>query len=176
MSKNKQQENIRGDLELVFVDMATPNYQRLLDDVLASNNKHTFKVLTFDGSDDGIERISSALSQYQNIDAIHIISRGADNSLILGSTRVDLQYLNKFSGIFSSWSDAFSAKACMRLYGGDVSSSVSDRDFLRTLARLTGTDVATSVDAIEPLGADWSFTYQTAVIEKSLAHSNLELS
>lgn len=96
---------------------------------------------------------------------------------MLGSTRVDLQYLNNFSGIFSSWSDAFVANARIHLYGCDAS-SLSDPDFVRTLARLTGTNVAKPEDHTGPasLGADWSFRCQRVGIEKSLANSDLERS
>lgn len=175
MSSSKQQASTREKLELVFVDTATPDYQQLLDAILKSNDKRTFKVHVIEHCDDGIDVISSTLSQYQNIDAIHVISRGADGSLVLGSTQVDLQYLNNFSGIFSSWSDAFTAIARVRLYGCDVASSLSGRCFVRTLARLTGTDVATLEGASDQasLGADWSFVYQIVAIEASLANSDL---
>lgn len=154
--------------ELVFVDTTTHNYQPLLDEILASAG--TVDVVVFDSSADGVSIISSALSQYQNIHKVHIISPCADCSLPLGSSLVDQQYLNEFSGIFSSWSDAFSAHADIRIYGHDAVASASRNQFFRTLGRLTGTDVATSEEATRrtSLGADWSFECRDAAHNASL--------
>lgn len=176
MSKNKPQDDKREKLALVFIDTTIPDHQQRLDAVRASDKTRTFEVIVIDRSDDGVVIISSSLSRYQNIDAIHIVSRGTDSSLMLGSTPVDQHYLNKFSGIFSSWSDAFSASARIHLYGCGITSSVSGQSFVRTLARLTSTVVTTSEDATGQvsLGADWSVEYQNAAIEKSLATSDLE--
>ena len=63
--------------EIVFIDPNTPDYQQLVDDLLANEDEgRNFQMFLLNVQQDGIEQISQTLSlhQFNNIDAIHVIS------------------------------------------------------------------------------------------------------
>src|SRR6185295_426310 len=70
--------------EIVFVDTSVKDYQTLLSDVNPSAH-----VVLIDGTKDGIQQIADYLATQQNVDAIHIVSHGAEGSLQLGTAKLD---------------------------------------------------------------------------------------
>ena len=86
-------------LELVLIDPSTDDYQQLIDD-LASKGKDgvEFEVVLLDGSRDGIDQISEALAGYEQVDAVHIVSHGADGRVKLGNTWLDANNLSGYAG------------------------------------------------------------------------------
>ena len=76
--------------ELVLVDASTQDYQQLVDDILAQHsNGRQIEVCVLDAAEDGIEQVSELLKDYQNLDAIHLVSHGSDGAVKLGSTWSD---------------------------------------------------------------------------------------
>ena len=68
--------------ELIFIDSRVPEYQKLVDDIMAKQDSGThFEVIVLDSSHDGIEQISGTLNKYANIDAVHIFSHGSDGAV-----------------------------------------------------------------------------------------------
>ena len=62
-----------GRQEIIFVDSATPDYESLIDGLRVDPDTH-YQVLILDANANGIERISNALEDLQDVDAIHIVS------------------------------------------------------------------------------------------------------
>ncbi len=63
--------------ELVLVDTDTPNYQQLIDDLLTSeDDSRHLEVILLDNTRDGIHQVTEILSNYQGLDAVHLISHG----------------------------------------------------------------------------------------------------
>jgi len=80
--------------ELVIVDTATPDYQQLIDDVLAQNtDANLVEVVLLDSSRDGIEQLTDILSGYSGLDAVHLISHGSDGAITLGNTTLNSETL-----------------------------------------------------------------------------------
>ncbi len=64
--------------ELVFIDAAAQDYQQLLNDLVEEReNGRGIDVLLLDADRDGIEQISQALANYDQIDAIHFVTHAA---------------------------------------------------------------------------------------------------
>ncbi|RKZ68096.1 MAG: hypothetical protein DRQ48_08995, partial [Gammaproteobacteria bacterium] len=96
-------------LEVVFVDTSTPDYQDLLDDLLADTDpdRH-FDVILIDADVDGLKLISDTLEGYQGLDAMHLISHGNDGTVNIGNTTLNAETLDQNLADISAWANAFS--------------------------------------------------------------------
>ena len=76
--------------ELVIVDSSTPNYEFLVNDLIAERGDgRSFEVLILDADQDGIQQITAALAERSDLDAVHIISHGSDGSVFPVELRPD---------------------------------------------------------------------------------------
>ncbi|HEV7801125.1 MAG TPA: DUF4347 domain-containing protein, partial [Burkholderiales bacterium] len=160
--------------ELVIVDTATPDYQRLLDDIAAQGELHrTLDVLLIDRDSNGVQQITEALAGLHDLDAIHIISHGADGAVRLGSQTLDTGSLAQYAAQISQWGDALTAQADVLIYGCDVAQTETGRALLRELSALSGADVAGSIDLTgnAAFGGDWDLEFAIGSIESRIAVS-----
>ena len=174
-------ETINSDLavsmqqELVFIDTDVDNYQQLLNDILSQDTatERNIEVVLLDNQHDGIAQISQALSNYQNLDAVHIISHGEDGSIDIGNTLLDSNTLNQNLSEISAWGDSFSEHGDFLIYGCNLAATDSGQSLVQALSSLTHTDVAASDDLTghDSLNADWDLEYQTGLIEAETAVS-----
>ena len=64
--------------EVVFVDTAVPDYQKLVDDITANSDaQHQYDVVLLNSGADGIKQISQTLAGMHDVSAVHIISHGS---------------------------------------------------------------------------------------------------
>ena len=163
--------------EIVFVDTATPDYQRLVDDMLrrADEQRH-LEVVLLDSDSNGIDRISVALNGRHDISAIHIISHGSDGEVQLGAARLNFDSLLQNAGQIRGWGQALSGDADLLIYGCDVAQDDAGKSLVDALSRLTGADVAASDDltGASNQGGDWTLEYNTGHIDTGLAISTGE--
>jgi hypothetical protein len=160
--------------ELVFVDTATPEYDRLLADLLAGRaDGREFEVVLIDRAEDGIARISDALAHHANLDAVHVVSHGEAGAVRLGTATLDLGALDLRRDEIAGWARAFAAAGDLLLYGCDVGGSIDGRALVAGLADLTGADVAASDDptGAASLGGDWTLEATTGLVEARIAFS-----
>ena len=66
--------------EVAFVDPTVPDYQ-----TLSAGMGPNVQIVMLDGGQDGMEQIAASLAGRTGIDAIHIISHGAEGQLSLGT-------------------------------------------------------------------------------------------
>ncbi|MGH8598418.1 MAG: DUF4347 domain-containing protein, partial [Gammaproteobacteria bacterium] len=160
--------------ELVVIDKATPDYQQLVDDVLAqADHDREIEFLLIEAGDDGIQRIADALSGMRGVDAIHIISHGRDGTVQLGASELNLDALRQRESLLTEWSNALNAQADLLIYGCNVAETETGRLFIDELARITGADVGASdnVTGYPTGGGDWDLEYRAGTIEAALAVS-----
>jgi hypothetical protein len=82
--------------ELVLVESNTPDYQKLIEDIVKqAGDGRSIEVVVLDASKDGIAQISDILSQRQDLSAVHLISHGADGQVQLGTTGLNFDTLLK---------------------------------------------------------------------------------
>ncbi|MDH3451910.1 MAG: DUF4347 domain-containing protein, partial [Gammaproteobacteria bacterium] len=158
--------------EIVFVDDATPDAERLIADI-AGQGGRTIDVVRIGAAEDGLARISAELAARQDISAVHIISHGSDGAVRLGASTLDAQTLHTQGALIASWRDALSADADLLIYGCDVAATAEGRALIDALAGLTGADVAASTNPTgsAALGGDWDLEYRFGAIETHLALS-----
>ncbi len=161
--------------ELVLIDSATPDYQQLLNDLLAQqeNNRQT-EVVLLDASQDGVSQVSRILVEHSDLGAVHLISHASDSVVSLGSSRLDINTLLDNSTEIEEWGDAFAEEGDLLIYGCNLASSEDGEALIEQLASLTGADVAASDDLTGSahLGGDWDLEYQTGEIETRTAVSD----
>ncbi|MDR4471017.1 MAG: DUF4347 domain-containing protein, partial [Nitrospira sp.] len=153
--------------EVVFVDPTVPNYQELLSG-LDSN----IEVIMLDSGQDGVEQIAAALSGRTGIDAIHIISHGAEGQLNLGTgTLTQESMTGQYADELATIQQALSEQADLLLYGCNFAEGEVGQEAVTLLSQLTGADVAASTDAtgFADLGGDWDLEVQTGSIETQVA-------
>ena len=160
--------------ELVFVDTDTPDYEQLLNDLLnTEQDDRQFEVILLDNDQNGIDQISETLASRGDIDAIHIISHGADGTVDLGNTRLEFDTLLTNAKHIANWSEALTADADLLLYGCDLAATSEGQSLVNALAQLTGADVAASDDLTgnTEQGGDWELEYTVGEVEAQVAIS-----
>jgi hypothetical protein len=160
--------------ELVFVDPATPDAERLLADIRAQSDR-PLDIVRIDAQRDGLEQITAVLAATHDVTAIHVISHGADGLLELGAGDVTRDTLLRNASQVSAWRNALAPGADILLYGCDVAQTPAGQAFVDTLAALTGADVAASTDktGAAALGGNWQLEYRVGPIETAVAASPL---
>ncbi|MES0326966.1 MAG: DUF4347 domain-containing protein, partial [Gammaproteobacteria bacterium] len=158
--------------ELVIIDSRAPNFQQLHNDIITAQQQgRDIQVVVLDAHRDGIEQISEALTRYNNLDAVHIVSHGNTGKLELGETQLDKQSLKQRTEEIKQWSGSFTQGGDLLLYGCNLASTANGQSLVDALAKQTGTDVAASDDLTgnNILGGDWDLEYRTGDIETSIA-------
>ncbi|NNE00654.1 MAG: DUF4347 domain-containing protein, partial [Pirellulaceae bacterium] len=160
--------------EIVFVDTAAENYEDLVADIINNaDESRNFDVYVLDSTMDGIDQITSILSEYSDLDAIHLVSHGTNGTFNLGNVWLNESNLSGYAGEMASWSDALSTDADLLIYGCDLASVDSGRALTESIAALTGADVAASDDLTGSwnYGADWHLEFIVGVVETDVAIS-----
>ena len=165
-------DNTEPASAVVFLDAEVDNYQQILDSIVNSHDGHVDVVLV-SGNEDGIAAITRTLGSYSQLDSVHIISHGYDGGLLLGNSLLNTATLSQYSGQLAEWSYSLATDADLLIYGCDVADTDEGRDFVDSIAHLTGADVAASDDLTghAELGGDWILEYATGDIESDLVIS-----
>lgn len=147
---------------LIFVDSSVAGYQKFLG-VKADNTQ----ILVLDSSKDGIAQISKALSHYDDIDSVQIVSHGAVGCVKLGSSRLSADSLSQYQKDLKNWSKSLANDGDLLFYGCNVGAGAKGVDFVKDLAKATGADVAASDDltGCHQKGGDWALEVKTGDIE-----------
>lgn len=158
-----------GDIpsEIAFVDPTVPDYQSLI--VGMGPN---VQIVMLDGSQDGMEQIAASLSGRTGIDAIHIISHGAEGQLSLGTATLSQESMTgQYADELATIKQTLSEQADILLYGCDFAKGQAGQDAAAVFSQLTGADVAASADdtGYAGLGGDWDLEFQTGTIETQVA-------
>ena len=99
-----QTEDVRR--ELVFVNENVANYEQLIADMQQGDDAgKIIEVVVLAADQSGIEHVTEALANYQNLDAVHLISHGSDGNVDIGNTQLDAAVLNQNLAEISAWRD-----------------------------------------------------------------------
>jgi Domain of unknown function (DUF4347)/Lectin C-type domain len=155
--------------QVLFIDSAVPDSAQLLEQV-AENTK----VYYLNDSADAVEQITDVLATHSNLDSVHIVSHGSDGALHLGGQALSAADLKARYQSIVRWNNALTSSADILLYGCDVAASDQGKEFVDTLAGITGADVSASTNETGngQLGGDWQLEYSTGLVEASLPFSS----
>ncbi|MBK8815397.1 MAG: DUF4347 domain-containing protein [Methylococcaceae bacterium] len=148
---------------LIFVDTGVKDYQNLLKNIDSNS-----KVIFLDRNKDGVEQIADAVSRYENISAIHIVSHGNDGELYLGNDVLNLANMQgKYNHELKEIGKHLTTKADILIYGCDFGNGLLGKVATARMAQLTGADIADSIDQTgsAALGGNWVLENRYGSIE-----------
>lgn len=150
--------------EVVFVDGQVSNVGQLLEGLPANA-----EVVVLDPDKDGLQQMADYLKGRENLDAIHLLSHGADGTVQLGNVWLASGNLSEHRAALESIGAALKADGDLMIYGCDVGQGDKGQAFLDELASITGADVAASVDdtGAAALGGNWTLERSSGAIETS---------
>jgi CSLREA domain-containing protein len=162
--------------QLFVIDLRIEDAQGLLaglrqQQIEAQAKGEAFEILTLDQQDDGITKIAEALQARGGVSSLHLIGHGDDGMMLLGSTWLDQATLRSRTSDFSSWSSGLTDQADILVYGCDFACNETGQQSVRSLAQITGADVAASIDTTSNAlrGGNWALEFQDGTIESSTA-------
>lgn len=125
--------------------------------------------MVLDPNKDGLQQMADYLKGREGLDAIHLLSHGADGTVQMGNVWLASNNLAEHRAALESIGAALKADGDLMLYGCDVGQGEKGRAFLDQLASITGADVAASVDdtGAAALGGNWSLERSSGAIETS---------
>jgi hypothetical protein len=159
--------------EIVFVDPATPDYARLIEDLRSRDASGDIEVVLLDATRDGVKQVTDTLATRSDISAVHLVSHGSDGNVQLGASTLNFSSLLKNATQIKGWSQALTANADLLIYGCDVAATQDGKSLIEALARLTGVDVAASDDVTGAAarGGDWDLEFRTGRIDSPIVFS-----
>ncbi len=161
--------------EIVFVDAGVEDHETLVQDLLErAGSDRRFEVVLLDSDRDGLDQIGEVLAGAgRTWDAVHVVSHGTDAAVGLGDSWLSSESLAARSDAVAAWGGALAADADLLFYGCDLAESAEGRALIDALARLTGADVAASIDdtGSAALGGDWHLEYEAGAVETAIAFS-----
>ncbi|WP_305824795.1 tandem-95 repeat protein [Massilia brevitalea] len=141
--------------EVVFIEDNLPDYLKL-----AESARQGAEVVVLDHTQDGLQQMIAAL-QGRQVDAIHLVTHGANGQVDLGSTRLSADNVDARA---AQLGQSLSADGDLLLYGCNVADGGSG--FLDSLARHMGADVAASLDTTGSAGfGNWTLEAHSGSIE-----------
>ena len=154
--------------ELIIIDTQTEDYLRLLESVSNRTDVH-YTIHLLDPEKNGISQISALLNQYQDLDAVHLISHGREGQIQLGHEWLSINNIDQYQEQISGWHRAFASDADLLLYGCDIAGSTSGEALITRIGSLTQLDVAASNNSTgtSDLGGDWQLEFQYGEIKTS---------
>jgi len=158
----------------VIIDTSVDDYQQLVDDLLNNtDDSRNIEVVLLDAESNGLDQVSAILDQYDDLDALHLVTHGDDAAFRLGNTWVTADNLDAFAGQIAGWGDALNSSGDILLYGCDLAESAEGRMLVDSIATLTGTDVAASDNdtGSSIRGGDWNLEYRNGTLESTVVFS-----
>ncbi len=156
-------DNASASNEIVFIDARVSHIEQHLNGISSSA-----EIVLIDPNSDGVEQIAAVLANRENIDAIHIISHGAEGKLYLGVDVLDAasmqgEHLDELTTI----GQALSEDGDILIYGCDFTSGEAGLEAAILLGSITGADIAASNDitGAEQRGGDWDLETNVGTIE-----------
>ncbi|MCJ8272469.1 MAG: DUF4347 domain-containing protein, partial [Psychrosphaera sp.] len=151
-----------GTRELVIIDQAVPDKTLFYQSI-----KPGVEVKQIQSGDNGLSQLIAILAQYQNLDALHIVSHADDGVIYLGNSRVTEQLLRENVETLSALDNALKPGADLLLYGCNLAKGASGEQLLDMIAANADIDVAASDDytGAGELNGDWDLEIQRGDIE-----------
>ena len=152
--------------EIIFIDTRVDDYQTLLNGIDPGA-----EAVLLDPTRDGIEQIAEILGGRSNIDAIHLIAEGNAAELHLGTTFLTQEAISgRYASLFAQIGTSLTADADLLIYGCNFGQGEAGLSAMKTLAKLTGADIAASTDRTGHVNeyGNWELEVSTGFIETAI--------
>jgi filamentous hemagglutinin family protein len=147
---------------LTFIDATVPDYETFL----YSGEPGTTSIVVLK-RENGIDKITTTLSQVTGVDALHILSEGSEGNFWLGNAFVSSENIGEYSNQIQSWSQGLNPGADILIYACLTALGATGESLLSSIAGLSGADVAgsTNVTGNAELGGDWVLEHSVGDIK-----------
>ncbi|MGV2293261.1 DUF4347 domain-containing protein [Trinickia sp. YCB016] len=155
--------------EVVFVDTNVTNYQELLTG-LPSN----VTVVLLNPNSNGLEQIAQYVKQHPGIDAINLISHGAEGQVQVGNVLLDQGDIAQYSAVLAQIGAAMKPNGDFLIYGCDVAAGSDGASLVHEISSLSGLNVAASTNLVgsAALGGSWTLNYDVGDVHTPVVLSS----
>ncbi|MEQ1776984.1 MAG: DUF4347 domain-containing protein, partial [Nitrosomonas sp.] len=149
---------------IVFIDSNVAEYHSLISQLTSDS-----EVVVLDAKQDGLMQIHAALKNSMDIKTIDIISHGKPGTLLLGSGELNNANLLNYAEQLKEIGRYLGLSGDILLYGCEVAKGKIGQAFIEKFARLTGVNVAASINltGAAEMGGDWTLETQIGLIQSS---------
>jgi hypothetical protein len=146
----------RGDKTsvLILIDSTILDNENLLNQWEILPNS---KVRLIESRSMGLEAISRIVSEYTNLDTIHLVTHGREGVLHLGGQHFDLSNIILEKNMLKKISNALARDGELLFYGCDIGRGLEGEKFVRNISEIIQHNVAASTNQTGTpiLGGDW---------------------
>ncbi|WP_175425636.1 DUF4347 domain-containing protein [Trinickia violacea] len=155
--------------EVVFVDTNVTNYQELLTGLPAN-----VKVVLLNPNSNGLEQIAQYVQQHPGIDAINLISHGAEGQVQVGNVLLDQGDIAQYSAVLAKIGAAMKPNGDFLIYGCDVAAGSDGASLVHEISALSGLNVAASTNLVgsAALGGSWTLNYDVGNVHTPVVLSS----
>jgi hypothetical protein len=145
--------------QLYIIDYNIAAHQKLIDELSANGSNWVL----LNHYSDGVEQIHNAVSDYQNLHGIHILSHGNVGALYLGNTTLTSGNLEQYKKLLQQIGESLTPEGDIFLYGCNIAQGKVGEDFVNRLAQMTQADIAAS-DDLTGRDGDWQLELSTGEV------------
>jgi hypothetical protein len=155
--------------EVVFVDTNVTNYQELLNGLPANT-----KVVLLSPDSNGLEQIAQYLQQHPGVDAINLISHGAQGQVQVGNVLLDQGDLSQYRAVLGQIGAAMKPNGDFLIYGCDVAAGSDGAALVHQIAAFSSLNVAASTNLVgaPALGGGWTLNYEVGDVHTPVVLSS----
>ena len=156
---------------VVFVDTAVNDYQNLINNIASDA-----KVVLLDSSKEALGQMADALSGMSGLESVHVISHGGEGHLYISGRAYWASGLANRAADLQAIGNALRPGGDILFYACNVGAGQDGQDFVQTVHRLTGADVAVSNDETgNAAGQNWTLEERSGAIEAAIRFARASL-
>lgn len=161
-------DNTAQRQEVVFIEGDVADYPVLLRGISQSTEK-----FVLNAGANGLQEMARLLKGHAPVDAIHLVSHGANATLQLGTLSLTPENLPLYSEVLAAIGGTLKPGGDILLYGCEVADGTQGSAFITTLAQATRANVAASTNPTgsAALGGDWRLEFSHGAVKTSSLHS-----
>ncbi|WP_247895301.1 DUF4347 domain-containing protein, partial [Azospirillum brasilense] len=149
---------------VVFVDTSVSDYQTLLRDIAPDA-----KVVLLDPQQEALGQMAKALSGMSGLDSVQVVSHGNEGHLYIAGRAYWADGLANRGQDLQAIGAALKPGGDLLFYACNVGAGQAGQEFVQTVHRLTGADVAVSSDETgNAAGQNWTLEVRSGAIEAAV--------
>jgi hypothetical protein len=158
--------------ELIIIDAAVPDKH-----VFYQSVKPGVEIIEIVSEQNGLLQLNRILSNYQNLDVLHLVSHADDGVIYLGNTVVTEQLLKEKVETFTALNNALNENADLLIYGCDLAKTAKGESLLELIANKSHIDIAASnnLTGSKKNGGDWELEIEKGDISSIAPFNSVAL-
>ena len=168
-ASDSQQRTVSTNI--VFIDQSLEDV-----DVLKAAVSAESEVVLLDDRD-AISQITEVLRTRSEVQQISLVSHGSDGQLLIGDSTIDQELIESRAQEIRTWQNALAPDADLLIFGCNVAAGTAGQSFVGQLSRLTGADIAASIDVTGNVsdGADWELEFALGHVDNANVFCNAKV-